>query len=573
MRAALLSLALLLLPLVSHAQARSYHYASIESAYDVRQDSTVAVQETQTYDFVGAYHVGWRSIPHDKITAITDVSVSDGGKELAYSSSRLDKDDPSSWGKYTVFDDNGATNIEWYYNLANTKHTFMLSYVVHGALAFYKDYDELYWNIFTDYDVPVDSVVATVHVPGSITTPQSTLYTTGTHDYESHMQDNSTFFFSAKDIAPQESVTFAAGWQKGLVDKSAYWLDLLRLYWETAAAFLLLVAALIFSIGYRIHLARTYRGRGTIVPQYEPPQHLPPAMAEVIAKSHITDKAWPATIIDLAVRGYLTIEEREEKKLFFFKSKNYVLTKADEPDGELEEYERNYMNAVFADDTTFSTADIKKSPSRQQALATKIYKITRDLYRETETDTHAFAIAPGQGPVQSSRLASFGVYGLGLAVVAGFLITLQVVAAIMSAAALGIVWYATRVMPALNTQGRILKEEWLGFKMFLEVTGKDRMQDLTPATFERYLPYAMIFGVEKQWAKKFEAMHLPPPQWYHGAYVSSPGVGGGSFSPASFASGFSASFSSSFASSGGGGASGGGGSAGGGGGGGGGGAA
>jgi uncharacterized membrane protein len=98
------------------------------------------------------------------------------------------------------------------------------------------------------------------------------------------------------------------------------------------------------------------------------------------------------------------------------------------------------------------------------------------------------------------------------------------------------------------------------------------MQNLTPDLFEKYLPYAMIFNVEKKWAKNFETMHLPPPQWYHSAVVAG-SVGGhgstSSFSPSAFSSSFISSFSSSFSSSSG---SGGGGSAGGGGGGGGGGA-
>ena len=59
---------------------------------------------------------------------------------------------------------------------------------------------------------------------------------------------------------------------------------------------------------------------------------------------------------------------------------------------------------------------------------------------------------------------------------------------------------------------------------------KDRLQNLTPELFERYLPYAMIFGIEKKWAKAFEAMHLSPPQWYAtSGYVASftPGSPGG----------------------------------------------
>lgn len=138
------------------------------------------------------------------------------------------------------------------------------------------------------------------------------------------------------------------------------------------------------------------------------------------------------------------------------------------------------------------------------------------------------------------------------------------------------VWAYIKYEARLNKEGRILKEGWLGFKLYLETAEKFRLQNLTPDTFEKYLPYAMIFGVEKKWAKAFDALHLPTPGWYTGGYRgvgSSSFSSASSFSPSSFSASFASSFSSAFASSGAsGGGGGGGGGAGGGGGGGGGGA-
>ena len=109
----------------------------------------------------------------------------------------------------------------------------------------------------------------------------------------------------------------------------------------------------------------------------------------------------------------------------------------------------------------------------------------------------------------------------------------------------------------LNTRGELLKEDWLGFKMYLETAERYRMQNLTPEIFEKYLPYAMIFGIEKKWAKAFDGINMQSPTWYSGAVIAnSNNFSSGatpSFSASSFASGFSSSFASSFASSGGGG--------------------
>ena len=92
----------------------------------------------------------------------------------------------------------------------------------------------------------------------------------------------------------------------------------------------------------------------------------------------------------------------------------------------------------------------------------------------------------------------------------------------------------TRYEARLSAQGRILRDDWLGFKMYLETAEKYRLErQLSPALFEKYLPYAMVFGVEKKWAKTFENMALPPPTWYGGGtYVSGSSSGTGS-TPAS----------------------------------------
>jgi uncharacterized membrane protein len=52
--------------------------------------------------------------------------------------------------------------------------------------------------------------------------------------------------------------------------------------------------------------------------------------------------------------------------------------------------------------------------------------------------------------------------------------------------------------------------------MFLHTAERFKVQNLTPETFERYLPYAMVFGVEKQWAENFKDIYKEPPSWYEG---------------------------------------------------------
>jgi len=360
-------------------------------------------------------------MPFNKIDAVTNVAVIDAATDehLAFSSSRLDKTNPSSWNKYTTWSSGGEEHIEWYYNLAQssdqTRHTWILSYKVHGALAFYKDHDELYWNLFTNYSVPVDHVTAEITLPGNVTAPQSSFYTTANHQYQSS-HTGRQFTFSVDTIAPEESVTFAVGWQKGLIDQLAYWQDWLRFNWEFPAGFIIVFVASFFCLAYILYERSKYAGRGTIVPEYEPPKHLPPAMAEVIAKGHLSTKAWPATVVDLAVRGYLTVEEKKRTTLIIFPVRDYILHRTVKNAGDLKPYEETFLHNIFVDSDELSLVDLRRSSTKSQSLYIVMQKLQGELYEETQADTHAFV----ENPAIQWRVQKWFVLALGAAVLLAY---------------------------------------------------------------------------------------------------------------------------------------------------------
>ncbi len=573
---ALLLLALFA-PGILLAQTRSYHYASIDTMVVVNKDTTIDVEETQTYSFLGEYHQAERVIPHKGLDAIDNIVVIDleTRTNLVRSSHSLDKTNPSSWGKYYTFEDDGETHIVWYYNSANpTSHSWIVKYRVHGALAFYKDHDELYWNIFTDYDVPVDSVGVTIRLPNEITLPSASFYTSSNLAVSSERPDAYSYHFSLSNVPPQEDVTFAVGWQKGMVDQSAYWADFFKIYWGIIAALLVVLVTVIFAIYYWRRIESIYKGRGTVIAEYEPPRGLSPAMTEIVAKGRTSEKTLPATVVDLAVRGYLTIEE-ENRKILFFENKNYVLIKTSKDISGLRPYETEFYLALFARGEKFSLEEVKNSMTRRNDMYKATVSLSKHIVEQLQTEQQIYLNPPTQERTWWTwfhvgwifivcAIFTFSDFVEGSGISKGVFVGSIIISALS-------ILYWIKIRPWLNTDGHRLKEDILGFKLFLEVTEKDRMKNLTPEMFEKFLPYAMVFGVEKEWAAKFESLNLSQPEWYHSnaAFVAG---SGSSFSPSGFASGFSASFASTFASSGGGGASGGGGGAGGGGGGGGGGA-
>ena len=127
------------------------------------------VAEQQTFSFAGNFHAGERDISLQGISGVTDISVRDitEGMPLTESSERLDVLSPASWGKFAVWNDaeDNSKNVEWYFNLQDATHTWEIDYTVHGAIAFDKTYDRLYWNIFSGYMVPIEHAQATVTLP------------------------------------------------------------------------------------------------------------------------------------------------------------------------------------------------------------------------------------------------------------------------------------------------------------------------------------------------------------------------------------------------------------------------
>ncbi len=610
------------------AAERSYEYERIAIEAVVQTDTTVRIQETQTYRFQGAYHQASRFIPLRGVDTIDAVSVRDTatGQSLVYSESRLDKAEPQSFGRYTTYQEGGNLVIEWYYDEVDTTHSWTLAYTLHGAIGFLQDRDELYWNLFTEYTVPVKEVVFTLSLPqafASVDIPAIWYTTPPEAAGEISYPDAHTVVLRAHNFPALGQATVAIGWPRGALDRSAYWKSFL---WRHAGTIFswIVVLSMIILVGVRYVVTERWRmGRGVIVATYEPPRALPPAMAEVIITETVSERAWSATIIDLAIRGYVKIEElpitRFEKiaggillgllsimlfgllmfedfltfafissllgaVLFWTKwhrgswlPQHYRIIRLPLAPGmaeKLEQYEQGFLEALFpGGKTDFSTRDMKRADHQdeQRALSLKLIKLRKILLEETATDTGAYEVGFRAWPfVEIGLIVVF----CGGGVIFSFILrdTLAIFPVWVAVFSIVWAWLFFRYQPRLNRAGQIFKEEWLGFKLYLKTAERYRLQNLTPETFEKYLPYAIIFGVEKEWGKAFANLALNAPHWY----VNSTGLTNGSvatsFSAPNFAASFGASFASSFSSAGGGGASSGGGRAGGGGGGGGGGA-
>jgi len=636
----ILGLVTLTFPFVAAAQAdRSYQYDDFSVHYTVNKDASVRVQEDLTYSFQGEYHQGYRSLSHKGSDAITDVVLTDTatGKPLTYVSTRQDKNNPASWGTYTIYSQNGATDIEWYYDLKDTTHTWTLSYVLHGAVSFYGDHDEFYWNLFSGLNAPVAKAEAIVTLPEDDTVPSALWYVENEHQTAISRPDAHTFAFTAQEFSQGASATIVAGWQKGLVDKHAYYLDALRIYARELLPILLIFVSLLISWLYsRIS---EHVKKSVIVAEYGPPDALTPAMAAVIVHGGVTKKTWAATIVDLAIRGHVTIVDETTSsskrpssrlsygfiativilialtvvicvgtgmsnavtgtilllvigvplgcalfvflamKVFPMRSRSkYSIHSVPSVTDPLRAYEDTLYKGLFPEGKSVFTMR-SQSSSRQNTLHAEASKAEQELYDEMQTEHQFYRISPAWSRRWWSAMHvlwivfvlafTFFSGNVSAAIPSGLLTSHTLFLAGSILVSLFILIYSFFFRANLNAAGEAVRNKVLSFKLYLETAERYRLQNLTPDMFQKYLPYAMVFGVEKKWAATFANIGVESPTWY---VVTAPGAVPGTFSPEAFSTGFSASFSTSLSSSGTGGAISGGGFAGGGGGGGGGGA-
>jgi uncharacterized membrane protein len=236
-----------------------------------------------------------------------------------------------------------------------------------------------------------------------------------------------------------------------------------------------------------------------------------------------------STLIDLAVRGYLKIEEIDEKVLLFHR-KDYVfhLLKPREEWKNLAPHERVMLENIYAGAGTETRLSSLKNHfyTAIPLIRTDIMSSLRSkgMYLLDPESANGYSIAAIIVILIPFAMAQFTGY-VNFFASMGSLILAVLISAI-------IWWLFARRMTAKTIQGGRTMVAILGFQEFMNRVEADRLKRMPPNTFEKFLPFAMALGVEHTWAKKFEGIIQNPPQWY----VSPTPYGVGGFNPLFFAS-------------------------------------
>jgi uncharacterized membrane protein YgcG len=522
----------------SSAQVRSIRVRNFDALLAVHPDGSLDVTEQITIGFTGQWNGINRDLSLQHNTAqgrATKLDIAVGyvtdetGQRLRVEQQRMDNGRTRRLHIYIPGANNAARQVIIRYRVANAIRFFFANSNV-GAL------DELYWNATgNNWSMFIDSAHARVVLPEGVTPTRTAVYTgalgSTSGDAKIEKVGNVVDFTLLRGLYPYEGMTIGVGWPAGHISSRPS--ETQERLATVAQWSPLLIPLIVFILAF---MAWEKSGRdpeeGSYVVRYEPVEGSSPAEMGTLVDNSADMDDITATLVDLAVRGFIRIEEITESHLLgLSKSTDYIIRIL--RDGSqwtgLKPHEMRYLEALT------SLAPIGESEVKVSELRNKFYarlpKI-RDAIYESLVNSGYYLQRPDKVKGKWVAFAALSAFvGIGLAVLAVKMMWVMISPFALIAAGVvstGILFVFAQIMPARTIAGARAREATLGFKEFLSRVEEERMKKMitSPEMFERFLPYAMAFGVADKWAKAFEDIYREPPTWYVG--------GTGQFSASSF---------------------------------------
>jgi uncharacterized membrane protein YgcG len=565
------------LVLAQENQTKWWDFGKWAVDINIDKDSTFVVRETQTFNFHGNFHWTQRDIAKNKLRAISDVKVFDeDGQELLPPEVEISEDATQVSVKINF--DLVDTQTTWTFEY---KVTGGLGYfddydeLYWNAISENRDVPikEVEVRVHLPEEVPVGELKQTLYTgPAGSTTssgnykiidgktfrfwgseigsyenftivagwPKGLVFEPGILKINSNtaavilVDGQNTGFYTPAVL--EENYEISSGEHKISVEKFGWNVKgesektvkveagkIVTLDFELSKSswlFVLDKLSYLIPILIAIFLFRRYKNipkiKKTIIAQYEPPVNLLPAEMGALVKNSIRSNDFTATLIDLAYRGYLKIIEREEK-ILWRKNKKYSLVKKKEfaNDSNLLGYETDFLKSIFGSAETVELSDLKNDASFRKTIAKLPKEILEKLVKEKEYFS-SIPMARSSGFALAVMAATFGFIFIPMIKMLLVNFPFSSIAALLISLVLGVIYLIIKP-PPLTEKGVEAKWHALGFREYLQVAERFRLGACTPETFEKYLSYAIVFGVEKKWAERFVDIYKTQPDWYQGS--------------------------------------------------------
>lgn len=561
------------------ADVNDFSISSFDIRYALGRDdegrSTLKTVETIVADFPSTdqNHGLERAIPtsyDDHSTSLKIESVTDGQKALDYTTSETNGNKILRIGDADTY--------------VHGQQTYQITYTQRDVTRHFTDTgrNEFYWDTNgVEWQVPIDDLTVSLVVDDSL----KDALTGNTSCYQGAFgedqpcelirdQNGTVFTTRAVGLTAGENVTLAIGFApETFAGYRESLLEFLVRMWFIALAVgggIGIVAMIWIGIRWS-RLTRRSKEIGTIVPEYIPPKDASVTTSASLLANPRT--VFTAQLLDFAVRHYLKIYELE-KKVLFFGGKDYELEIVRDI-SDLRDEEREILTDIFSGKTQIGSR-LKLSKLQNN---NSVYMKTLDNKKKLEALVRGSYGLRKQNAAQSAWFSR-----AGWALLVAALVLLNPIVLI----AAGMTFIMAKTLWPLSDKGLELYRYLEGLKLYIRVAETERLKLLQspegaekvggvnpndPALlvklYERVLPYAVLFGQEKEWNKQIGNLYESAgnqPNWYVSNMAFNAAVFGSAMSSFSTSANYSAASSSSTGGSSGGGSSGGGGGGGGGGG-------
>jgi hypothetical protein len=490
------------------AQDVSEKIRSYDVLLDIQQSGELFVTEKIEYDFgTREAHGIFRDIPY-KESGVDEKTQKSVEYKMKIDVTSVKDEEGSSYKHIeTTNADNFNIRVGDPNKTISGIHMYIIEYTVSGALDYFADHDELYWDaIGTDWDVPIDNAHITASLssasPGTSLETRCLMGTYGSIN-ETDCVIKGTDFLITRTLQPREGVSIVVGFPKGLVAELLP--ERVTPFFETflgkIVGVILVFGLFLWYVLYPIWIIIKWFKYGrdpdfgpAVTAYFEGPKNasgreLTPAESGALIDEIVHVRDISATLVDLARRGYFKIEERDKNEIYFIKS-----TKDFKTEKGILNFERTLLDKIFSTESDVKVKDLK--------LYSTIQDASEMIYNGLVDD--------GFFPTNPNKVRTF--YG----VMAGLALTTMNIPLLVSAGIFG------RLMPRKTEFGTKEAQKVQGLLNFLksqstklEFEAKEYFHLKNVQTlFEKLLPFAVAFGVEKIWMERFKNINLSQPEWY-----------------------------------------------------------
>ncbi|MFT4041371.1 MAG: DUF2207 domain-containing protein, partial [Thermomicrobiales bacterium] len=524
-------------------QSKSVDWKAIDVTLDLQQNGDINVTERDEIRFNGGpFQAGFREIPLARIERVENITVGEvtmGSRLSPYSyvaPRDFSRNTPNTFTYETV---GGKLRIDWSFpSTRNSSRTFEINFDAIGALRVYDNattpYQQIDWigvgREITE-NAPVDNASLTVILPEAVDPSKVFIRGGDGGSPEEHTTDGGKTwvwqvhdlgrgdqFFAGMQFEPIVDAT-EPSWQRALDEEDA----LAEQRAEQGKVWTLAFAGLgllILAAGIPAVIAAWWtKGRDPVTGPVaaflpEPPDNTPPGIVGALLDEEVDERDVVATLVDLGHRQILRID-RTEGGGIFNRGGDFTLTLL-QPDASVQPYEKDLLHSIFGG--TLKEGENAKLSEVKASFAAAQSEIRQKM--GDELVERGFFRRPPQAT--RDKWKSIGTFLFIIALVGGG------IAITMFSGVAGGAWFPvaaliliavlligmSRFMPQKTPAGAEAAAKWNAFKAYLESIERYEKLDQAQNIFDRFLPYAIAFGLERSWVSKFAGVPTAAPDWY-----------------------------------------------------------